>query len=95
MPTSCNICFHLVRFNFNDAPFEAHSQFENFHDMVHTCDGLIRAALTYTQKKFSLDMVDECVDLLTSLVKLDLIFLHDNENVTSVFVKHTLRRSFA
>ncbi|VDK48082.1 unnamed protein product [Cylicostephanus goldi] len=71
--------------------FAATANYDTFFNTLHEYNRLFGKCFERLPNP-SVEKIDECIDLLRTLIKLEILQLHPNETLTSVFIGNVLRR---
>uniref|UniRef100_A0A7I5EDQ8 Leucine-rich PPR motif-containing protein, mitochondrial n=1 Tax=Haemonchus contortus TaxID=6289 RepID=A0A7I5EDQ8_HAECO len=86
LPNMTNYAFELRRL-FPGAV----SKYETFFNSMHEYNRLFGKCFERLPNP-SVEMIDECIDFLRTLIKLEILQLHPNETLTCVFIGHVLKK---
>ncbi|KAL6742744.1 hypothetical protein Aduo_015863 [Ancylostoma duodenale] len=70
---------------------EATANYDTFFNTLHEYNRLFGKCFERLPNP-SVEKIDECIDLLRTLIKLEILQLHTNETLTSVFIGNVLKR---
>uniref|UniRef100_A0A158QMB9 PPR_long domain-containing protein n=1 Tax=Haemonchus placei TaxID=6290 RepID=A0A158QMB9_HAEPC len=89
LPNMTNYAFELRRL-FPGAV----SKYETFFNSMHEYNRLFGKCFEVSERlpNPSVEMIDECIDFLRTLIKLEILQLHPNETLTCVFIGHVLKK---